>query len=140
MSGGATFELDYNTSVVFLKGNLSEGYTAHGPYPDHLDAWVAHDADEGWTMTITESLPVFGERDDLAANEIEPGTEAVDAILLVGEISHGFTIAGIYRDLDAAEADDRDSQAIAASLKRALSGPFTGKEVARLTIAVAAAP
>lgn len=38
--------------VVFLKGNVSEGYQAHGPYPSLDIASDEHDGEEGWVMTL----------------------------------------------------------------------------------------
>lgn len=138
MSSGKTFEVDYHQTVIFLKGNLSEGYTAFGPYPDHVDAWVAHDHQEGWTMTLSEKPPLHGTMDDLTATEIEPGSDPIGALLLIGEFNHGYTLAGIYRDLDAAASDDPDRNAIAIPLHRGLSGVIAGKEVVRLTSPVTA--
>lgn len=39
--------------VIFLTGNLSEGFTAHGPYEDWDEAFAAHETDEGWGMTLS---------------------------------------------------------------------------------------
>lgn len=39
---------------IFLVGNVSEGFTAFGPYEDVDDAFVAHEGDEGWLMTLNE--------------------------------------------------------------------------------------
>jgi hypothetical protein len=44
---------------IFLKGNLSEGYEAHGPYPS-LDGkgglLAGHDYEEGWIMVLRQPL------------------------------------------------------------------------------------
>lgn len=37
---------------VFVRGNLSEGYTVVGPYPSMDEAADAHDLEEGWLMTL----------------------------------------------------------------------------------------
>jgi hypothetical protein len=38
--------------VVFLTGNLSEGFEAYGPYDNMDDACNAHEGEEGWLMTL----------------------------------------------------------------------------------------
>lgn len=43
---------DTDPRYVFVKGNLSEGYTVIGPYPDMDEAASAHDLEEGWLMTL----------------------------------------------------------------------------------------
>ena len=89
-------------------------------------------------MTLSEKPPRHSTLDDLTATEIEPGTDTIGALLLIGEFNHGYTLAGIYRDLDAAASDDPDRNAIAIPLHRALSGAIAGKEVVRLTSPVTA--
>jgi hypothetical protein len=38
--------------VIFLKGNISEGFMAYGPYEDMDEADNAHMSEEGWLMTL----------------------------------------------------------------------------------------
>lgn len=38
--------------AIFLAGNVSEGFTAFGPYEDFGAAADAHDGEEGWVMTL----------------------------------------------------------------------------------------
>jgi len=38
--------------AVFLKGNLSEGWIAYGPYQDIHQALDAHMDEEGWALTM----------------------------------------------------------------------------------------
>ncbi len=44
-------------SVIFLAGNLSEGFSARGPYVDHDTCAFAHDCEEGWMMTLNPPRP-----------------------------------------------------------------------------------
>jgi len=37
---------------IFLRGNVSEGFTAVGPYEDMDEAASAHDLEEGWLMSL----------------------------------------------------------------------------------------
>ncbi len=48
-----TFPNDNIPDVIFLKGNISEGYVAYGPYEDMDEADSAHNMEEGWLMTLT---------------------------------------------------------------------------------------
>lgn len=41
-----------NAYVVFVAGNLSEGYTIYGPYESFDDAADAHEFEEGWIMSL----------------------------------------------------------------------------------------
>lgn len=46
------FDVDDHGPVVFLTGNLSEGFEAHGPYGSMDEACDVHTGDEGWLMTL----------------------------------------------------------------------------------------
>lgn len=37
---------------IALKGNISEGFTAHGPYPSFDAACIAHEWEEVWIMEL----------------------------------------------------------------------------------------
>ena len=37
---------------IILEGNLTEGFTAYGPYDTFGDASDAHDSSEGWIMEV----------------------------------------------------------------------------------------
>jgi len=37
---------------VWLSGNLSDGYTAYGPYLSFSECCDAHDGDDGWIMKL----------------------------------------------------------------------------------------
>jgi hypothetical protein len=39
---------------VWLAGNPSEGFTAHGPYQDFEALCEAHDFEDGWAMQLTK--------------------------------------------------------------------------------------
>lgn len=39
---------------IFLSGNISDGYTAHGPYPSLGEVAAAHDGEEGWIMSLSK--------------------------------------------------------------------------------------
>jgi hypothetical protein len=39
---------------IFMSGNLSEGYMAHGPYPSLGEVAAAHEGEEGWIMTLNK--------------------------------------------------------------------------------------
>lgn len=39
-------------SVIALRGNLTEGYQAHGPYANYDDASDANDGYDGWLMGV----------------------------------------------------------------------------------------
>jgi len=38
--------------IIWLYGNLSEGFVAYGPYASWEDCFEAHDGDEGWGMEL----------------------------------------------------------------------------------------
>ena len=40
------------TLFIWLGGNLSDGFTAVGPYQSFDDVCEAHDCDEGWLMVL----------------------------------------------------------------------------------------
>lgn len=40
------------SGYIFMKGNLSEGYIAFGPFEDIEDAFTEYDFEEGWIMTL----------------------------------------------------------------------------------------
>ena len=40
--------------VIWLGGNLSEGFRACGPYDSMDMAFDAHDGEDGWAMTLNE--------------------------------------------------------------------------------------
>lgn len=41
--------------VIWLSGNLSEGFRAFGPYSSMDEAFDAHDGQDGWAMTMTKN-------------------------------------------------------------------------------------
>jgi hypothetical protein len=42
--------------AIFLKGNISEGFKALGPYEDHDEAAECNDSEDGWIMGLEKSL------------------------------------------------------------------------------------
>lgn len=44
--------MDIDDQVVFLKGNVSDGFCVIGPYPSWDTAFQAHETEEGWFMTL----------------------------------------------------------------------------------------
>lgn len=40
---------------IFLRGNVSEGYRAIGPYESFEDCCDAHDGEDGWVMEINKN-------------------------------------------------------------------------------------
>lgn len=42
-------------TVIYLNGNLSEGFIAFGPYENFDAACDAHDFEQGWIMTLNEA-------------------------------------------------------------------------------------
>jgi hypothetical protein len=44
-----------NPPFIFLKGNLSEGFEAYGPYRNFDEASAAHEFEEGWVMVLDVS-------------------------------------------------------------------------------------
>jgi len=47
---------DIPESVIFLRGNISEGFKAFGPYESFDAAAAAHALDEGWLMELHSEL------------------------------------------------------------------------------------
>jgi hypothetical protein len=43
---------DVDDPVIFLKGNMSDGFSAFGPYSSYDHASSTHDGDEGWMMSL----------------------------------------------------------------------------------------
>lgn len=41
--------------AIFLRGNLSDGFRAFGPYEDFDTAAAAHEGDEGWILSLEGS-------------------------------------------------------------------------------------
>jgi hypothetical protein len=56
----ATEHEDRGTLFIWLSGNLSDGFTAVGPYQSLDDVCEAHDCDEGWLMVLES--PVRSEK------------------------------------------------------------------------------
>lgn len=57
MATGVQIEVDYVVketvmAVIWLSGNLSEGFRAFGPYSSMDEAFDAHDGQDGWGMTL----------------------------------------------------------------------------------------
>jgi len=44
---------------VFLRGNISDGFEAYGPYLDFDDACGVNEGEEGWVMSLTPSEKTF---------------------------------------------------------------------------------
>jgi hypothetical protein len=46
--------MNMDSKVVFMAGNLSEGYEVFGPFLDHDEAfaWADKNNKEGWAMTL----------------------------------------------------------------------------------------
>jgi len=42
--------------IIFLKGNLSEGFQAFGPYEDWDECFKIHENEDGWGMTLVKLL------------------------------------------------------------------------------------
>lgn len=38
--------------AIWLRGNISDGFTPFGPYPDIEAAFMAHEGEEGWALTL----------------------------------------------------------------------------------------
>lgn len=70
-------------SVIWLGGNLSEGYTAHGPYAGMDEAADAHDNEEGWLLTLDTSGALYDEIK--AALEGDSNDAEHDALVSVAE-------------------------------------------------------
>lgn len=80
--------LGHREVFVVLDGSLSDGYRAHGPYPDFDTASHAH---PGLSWILAATLP----------------TTQGTAIALTGNLSDGLELEGIHEDLTAAaEATD----------------------------------
>jgi predicted RNA-binding Zn-ribbon protein involved in translation (DUF1610 family) len=43
--------------AIFLKGNISEGFTAYGPYESICEALEEHDGEDGWGMSLENKDP-----------------------------------------------------------------------------------
>lgn len=43
--------------AIYLRGNLSDGFTAHGPYPSIDEALYRNEMSMGWAMTLEEGNP-----------------------------------------------------------------------------------
>lgn len=50
--------METEPQAVFLKGNLSEGFRAYGPYASWDEAAMAHDFQEGWIITLRDPKPL----------------------------------------------------------------------------------
>jgi len=46
---------DDEAPFIFLKGNLTEGFDAYGPYRNFDEASAAHEFEEGWVMMLDVS-------------------------------------------------------------------------------------
>jgi hypothetical protein len=56
--------------VIYLAGSLTEGFTAHGPYPTYAAAAAAHDGADG--MLLTLNIPHGPDQDREPAPFDEP--------------------------------------------------------------------
>lgn len=55
----------FGSPAIFLKGNVSEGFRAFGPYEDADEAMDLHDGEEGWMMEL-HAKPAIKEKDENA--------------------------------------------------------------------------